>query len=434
MPHTLARSSTARQQAPAPAVVPPLGAHPPGAEPATPPLQNPGAAAFALGLAGFCCFLGVYATQPILPTLERVFGVSEAAAALTVSSATVAVALASPFSGAVAGRYGHRRVIVTSLLVLPIPMLLAATSSGIAPLVGWRFLQGLVVPGIYAVTLGYIAETWPARRIGRAMSSLIIGNVIGGFSGRLLSGLAAERWGWRASFVVLGLVTLAAAGIAVRLLPRTSRPRREPSARPRASARDILGEPRLLATFAVGFNVLFTLVAIFTYVTFHLSAPPFHLGAGVLSSLFAVYLVGALVMPFAGRWIDRVGSRTAITVSLGVAVLGGALTLSGSIWAVGLGLALSCTAAFASQAASTSYLRTAAPERARSAASGLYVSIYYLGGAAGGVAPALAWRHGGWPACVALTSLVQLATVALARHFWRPTPAGPEPAPVPVRA
>lgn len=84
------------------------------------------------------------------------------------------------------------------------------------------------------------------------------------------------------------------------------------------------------------------------------------------------------------------------------------------------GLAVTCTAAFVSQSASTTYLRAAAPERVRPVASGLYVSSYYLGGAAGGVVPALAWQLGGWPACVALVALVQLATMALARRFWRP--------------
>jgi YNFM family putative membrane transporter len=38
-----------------------------------------------------------------------------------------------------------------------------------------------------------------------------------------------------------------------------------------------LRNPRLLATFAIGFNVLFSLVGIFTYITFYLAAPPFRL-------------------------------------------------------------------------------------------------------------------------------------------------------------
>jgi predicted MFS family arabinose efflux permease len=305
-------------------------------------------------------------------------------------------------------------------------MLLAATSPGVGVLVAWRFLQGLVVPGIYAVTMAFITEEWPAHRLGRAMAALVTGNVIGGFSGRVLSGLAAERWGWRGSFVLLAFVTAIAAAVACRLLPHGDPGRPVASSAARIRLRDVLGEPRLVATFAVGFNVLFTLVATFTYVTFYLAAPPFLLGTGALSWLFTVYLVGAVVTPFAGRWIDRVGSRRAITVALGGAIAGGAFTLVHSIWAVVIGLAVGCSAVFVSQSASTAYLRTAAPEPVRSWASGFYVSMYYLGGAAGGVAPALAWRLGGWPGCVALVALVQLSTLVLARRFWLPgAPAEP---------
>lgn len=394
--------------------------------PAAPgPQGPPDSALYALGLAGFCAFLGVYATQPLLPLLERVFGISKGVAALTVSAPIIAVAVASPFAGLVLRRHRHRAVIVAALFALPVPMLLAATSPGVGVLVAWRFLQGLVVPGIYAVTMAFITEEWPAHRLGRAMAALVTGNVIGGFSGRVLSGFAAERGGWRASFVLLAVVTAIAAVVAWRLLPHGAPGRPAQSLVPRIRLRDVLGEPRLVATFAVGFNVLFTLVATFTYVTFHLAAPPFQLGTGALSWLFTVYLVGAVVTPFAGRWIDRIGSRRAISVALGGALLGGAFTLVHSVWAVVVGLAVGCTAAFVSQSASTTYLRTAAPERVRSWASGFYVSTYYLGGAAGGVAPALAWRLGGWPACVALVALVQLSTLLLARRFWLPHPSEP---------
>ncbi|BDG01885.1 MFS transporter [Anaeromyxobacter oryzae] len=392
---------------------------PPGA--GTPDDRSWAAARIGVGLAGFCAFLSVYATQPLLPLLERVFGVSKAEAALTVSAPTIAVAIAAPFAGALAARLGHRRVIVASLFALAVPTLLAATSTSVPALVAWRFAQGLVVPGAYAVAVAYIAEVWPARGLGRAMSALVTGNVIGGFTGRVLSGLAVRWGGWRASFVLLGVLTAVGAFAASRALPRARAPQRRPAASPAGLRLDLLvTEPRLLATCAVGFNVLFTLVATFTYVTFYLAGPPFRLGATALSWIFVVYLVGALVTPFAGRWIDRVGSRRAISTALGAAVVGGALTLAHAVWWIELGLAATCTAAFVSQAASTAFLRTAAPEDARSAASGLYVSCYYLGGAAGGVLPAAAWRVGGWPACVALVAAVQVATIALAWRFWRP--------------
>jgi predicted MFS family arabinose efflux permease len=388
--------------------------------------DRPAAALFALALSGFCSFLGFYASMPLLPLLERVFAVSKAEAALTVSAATFAVALASPFAGFLARRFGYRRTMVVSLVLLPLPTLLAATASGVSALIGWRFLQGLVMPGVYAVAMAYLAAEWPAPGLGRAMSALVTGNVIGGFSGRFLSGVAADHLGgWRASFVVLGVLTALAAFTAARLLPDDGHPRRAPGGvspegvRPR----DLLGEPRLLATFAVGFMVLFSLVATFTYVTFHLSAPPFGLGTSALSYLFTVYLVGAVVTPFAGRWIDRVGSRRAITVALASAVVGGGLTLAPALSVVVAGLTVVSTAVFVSQAASTTYLRTAAPTRARAAASGVYVAVYYVGGALGGVVPALAWRAGGWTGCVLLVAAVQVTTILLARRAWRATAA-----------
>jgi MFS transporter, YNFM family, putative membrane transport protein len=400
-------------------------------------LPGASAALFAVGLAGFCSFLGFYASMPLLPLLQRVFGVSKVEAGLTVSAPTIAVALASPFAGLVARRFGYRRTIVTSLLVLPIPTLLAATAPTMHALVAWRFLQGLAVPGIYAVAVAYLSTRWPANTLGRAMSALITGNVIGGFSGRFLSGIAADHLGgWRVAFVGLGVLGAAAALTAARLLPGEGASGAGHAAAPeRARPRDVLGEPRLLATFAVGFMVLFTQVATFTYVTFHLAAPPFGLGTSALSYLFTVYLVGAVVTPFAGRWIDRVGSRHAITLALAVAVAGAALTLAPWLPLVVAGLAALSTAVFVSQAASITYLRTAAPPRAQSAASGFYVSIYYVGGAMGGVVPALAWRVGGWPACVALVAAVQLATIAVARGAWRAAgvarPVGPPSPTVP---
>jgi MFS transporter, YNFM family, putative membrane transport protein len=380
------------------------------------------AALFGFALAGFCSFMGFYASMPLLPLLRRVFAVSEAEVALTVSAPTIAVALASPFAGAVARRFGSRRTIVASLVVLPIPALLSATAPTIHALVGWRFLQGLAVPGIYAVAMAYLSAHWPADTLGRAMSALITGNVIGAFTGRFLSGIAADHLGgWRVAFVLIAVLTAAGAAAAIRLLPRDGASEAGRTAAPEhARLRDVLGEPRLLATFAVGFMVLFTQVATFTYVTFHLSAPPFGLGTSALSYLFTIYLVGAVVTPFAGRWIDRAGSRRAITGVIAAAVGGAALTLAPSLPLVVAGLTVVSTAVFVSQAASITYLRTAAPPRALATASGLYVSMYYVGGAVGGVVPAAAWRFGGWTACVALIAAVQIATIAVARRAWRP--------------
>ena len=59
-----------------------------------------------------------------------------------------------------------------------------------------------------------------------------------------------------------------------------------------------------------------------------------------------------------------------------------------------------------------------AGEGARSTAVGLYVTSYYIGGSLGGLAPASIWAHAGWPGCVLLVLLVQVAAVVLTWLAW----------------
>jgi predicted MFS family arabinose efflux permease len=391
------------------------------------PSSVPRGAELALGFAGFCAFLNVYAAQPLLPLFQAAFGAPKAAAALTVSAPNLAVALAAPLVGAWAARRRLHRVMTASLLLMAVPTLLAATAGSLSALVAWRFAQGLAVPGVYAVGVAYAAAVWPPRTLGRATAALVTGNVLGGFCGRMIAGAAAELSGWRAAFVALGLLTLAGAFAVARLLPaaRPPAPAPPPSLRP-GPAEDAGTRPplrpdaALLATFAVGFSVLFTQVATFTYAVYHLAGPPFGLGAAGLSAVFAVYLVGAVITPVAGRWIGRVGARRVLALSVGAGVVGTGLLLVPWLPAVIAGLAVSCSASFVNQSAATSYLPRAAGPARRTLASGVYISSYYLGGAAGGVVPAAAWAAAGWPGCVGLVAIAQVVTLALALRAWAP--------------
>ena len=189
--------------------------------------------------------------------------------------------------------------------------------------------------------------------------------------------------------------------------------------------------PRPVATFAVGFNVLFSLVAVFTWITFHLAAPPFSLSTAALSSLFFVYLVGLLVTPAAGYLITRTGLRAGIAAAMLLSMLGVIVTLAPSLPIVILGLAMVCSGVFIAQTASQSFLRIATPPESRVTGAGLYMSCYYLGGTAAGVVPAIFWSIGKWPACAAFILCAQSIALAIALFSWRgakPTQSIPESA------
>jgi len=109
-----------------------------------------------VAFAGFCAFLGLYVTQPMLPLLEQVFKVGKSAVSLTLTASTLGVAIAAPLIGSVADRLGRKRVIVWSAGLLTVATLLDATATGLPSLVLWRFFQGLFTPGVFAVTIAYV--------------------------------------------------------------------------------------------------------------------------------------------------------------------------------------------------------------------------------------------------------------------------------------
>jgi len=371
-------------------------------------------------LAGLCTFLNVYSTQPLLPLLRQVFHASELEVSLTVSATILATALTAPFIGMVAERRGRKKVIVPALFLLTIPTALAATSASLGALIFWRFAQGLFVPGVIAVMLAYINEEWAGRGVGRAMSAYVTGTVIGGFLGRFMSGIIATHWHWRASFLVLAVLNLAGA-VAVRAwLPLAKNfVRVENLQQVLDHAKQHLRNPRLLANFGMGAAALFALVGCFTYANFYLAAPPFRLNSAQLGSIFFVYLLGVVITPQSGRFLDRFGFGHTTTVYCAMMIGGLLLTLVESLPVVIVGLAIFSSGVFVAQAAGT--VQTGAiAGRARSSAAGLYVAFYYLGGSVGATLTDFFWRWKKWPGCVALLGGVSLLSLWLARISSRP--------------
>jgi predicted MFS family arabinose efflux permease len=384
------------------------------------PLETSRTAALcALFIAGFATFINLYATQPLLPDFRRIFSASELMVSLTVSAPVLAVMLVAPLVGLIADAVGRKKVIVTAILGLAVPTALTATAANLYQLIIWRFLQGLFVPGIIAVAMAYISEESPRHSVGSTMAIYVTGTVVGGFSGRFVTGMVAHHWGWRAAFVVLGALTLVGALATWRILPRARK------FVPQNSAAALLGSllshlrnPQLLATYAVGSSVLFSMVAAFTYVNFYLADKPFYLGPAALAMIFAVYLIGAAVTPAAGRILDRVGYRSALMVATGIIASGMLLTLVRYVPVIIAGLAVAATGVFICQAAASSNVGKAAGI-AGSSATGLYVAFYYLGGFGGSILPGFFWEQTGWSGCVAIIICIQMLAALIAYRFWK---------------
>lgn len=362
-------------------------------------------------LCGCAAFLPLYATQGILAELARLFAVDIARASWSLTITTLAVALTAPWVGHLARRWAPATLISVAALLLATPVLLMATVGSFNELLVWRAVQGMLIPVIFACSVALIGERWQGARVSEVTSLYVAGTILGGFAGRFVVALVTQYWGWREAFEVLAVLVLAM-GLGIRLLLVST-----PVAVPVASVRARFGWP-LWSACGVGFCVLFSQVATFTYVGLHLGQAPFALGPAALGSIYAVFLLALVVTPIAGRLAKARPPLHLLMVAGATGAVGVGLTLVPTVWVIVPGLALSSTGVFLAQAAANTFIATRAGHN-KAGAIGRYLTCYYLGGSAGALVPAVVWQQWGWSGCVVLILAVQGVFMLVGRAGWR---------------
>lgn len=377
---------------------------------------------YAVALAGMSAFFNLYAPQAVLPLLSWEFGVTAADTSLIMTASTLSVALTASFTGAVADVLGRKRVISAAVIALIAPTAMVGFSESLDAIILWRFVQGLFLPPVFAVTVAYIGDEWPAVEATGVTGLYVSASATGGFLGRFLTGLLADSIGWRGAFHVEAALTAFCAIVIILLLPHEKKFVRATNLL--SSIRQMfrhLRNPRLLAIYAVGFGVLFNFIATFTFVNFRLAGPPFHLSATFLGSIFVVYLFGTLAAPLTGRAVQRFGRRYFVLMTIATWIGGILLTLASSLPLILAGLAIAAACGMICQASSTSYV-TATAREGMSSAVGLYVTCFYVGGSVGAFLPGLAWTFGGWPGTVAMVTTMLLMMGAIVAIAWSTKP------------
>ncbi|MGW0550862.1 MFS transporter [Streptomyces altiplanensis] len=358
---------------------------------------------FALFAAGMAAFALLYSTQALLPLISADFGVSASAASWTVSAATGALALFVLPLSALSERFGRSRMMTVSLAVAVVVGVLVPFAPSLEWLVALRAVQGAALAGLPASAMAYLAEEVRPKALVAAIGLFVAGNSIGGMSGRIVTGWAAQLWGWRAALAAVGLLAVVCAVVFRLMLPK-ARHFTPGSLRPGALAKTVRGhlaDPLLLRLYAIGALFMTVFGAVYTVIGYRLAEAPFSLPQGVIGSVFLVYLVGTVSSAAAGKLVARMGRRGALYLAVSTTTAGLLLSVADALGAVLAGLVLITAGFFAGHAvASSSVSRTAKTGRAQ--ASALYQSAYYLGSSAGGTLGAVAFHAGGWAGTVLL--------------------------------
>jgi len=370
-----------------------------------------------IGLTAFLTVVDLFATQAILPSLTRHYGVTPSAMGFAVNATTMGMAIASLVVGFLSPHIDRRRGILASLMLLAIPTALLATAPGLTTFTILRIMQGLCMASAFALTLAYLGEQCSAMDAGGAFAAYIAGNVASNLVGRLMSAAVADTFGLASNFYFFAALNLAGAALVyftIRRVPpmQTAQAMRLPFEAMTAHWR----EPRLRAAFIIGFCILFAFIGTFTFVNFVLVRPPLALGMMDIGLVYFVFAPSVITTLLAGKAVKRFGARSSIRAALGVAAAGLPLMLLPNLPAVLAGMVLVGIGTFFAQACATGFVGQAAQD-ARGIASGSYLASYFLGGLTGSAALGRLFDQFGWPACLAGIAASLLAACLLSARL-----------------
>jgi YNFM family putative membrane transporter len=376
----------------------------------------------AVAAAGISSFALLYAPQPVLPQLAAQYHLDPGGAALAVSVATGALAIAVLPIAALSEVIGRRPVILTSVIASVVFGLLLPLMPTYPALLVLRALQGVAIAGFPGVAAAYLAERLGRAGVAAAVGAMIAGNTIGGMLGRLASGFTAGPLGWRgALFVVAGVGAICSA-ITVVTLPPGTRPRGDAQLRTVAKGLvTALSKRVLLAQYAVALLAMGSFVALYNAAGFRLTGAPLDLSPAIASLVFLAYATGSVSSAAAGRLVARVGRRRALIGALLLTAVGAALTLPDALPLVIAGFLVLTCAFFAAHAVANGWAAADAPENARGQVGGMYTATYYLGSSVGGAAGAWVYGHAGWPWLIALVTVWLLLAAAAVGAWTAPT-------------
>jgi predicted MFS family arabinose efflux permease len=262
---------------------------------------------FAIGTEGFMI-------AALLPTIAADLRVSVAEAGLLVSIFALAYATSSPLLTALSGRVERRQLLLGSMLLFAMFNITAALAHGFLALAAARvllaFAAGIYTPNANAVAGAVVA----AEQRGRAIAIVNGGLTAAIALGVPLGALVGERFGWRMTFVGVGVLsTIAAVGLARGLQRGVGGSMVTASLGDRVRA---VRNPRVARTLAVTALWATGSYAVYTYVAPLLyGATPLR-GSQIGLALFTWGTAAGVGLFVSGNATDRFGTKVVLRGSL----------------------------------------------------------------------------------------------------------------------
>ncbi|MEL5956917.1 MFS transporter [Streptomyces sp. CLV115] len=352
-----------------------------------------------MALAAALSCAGNYFAQPLLDVIESNLHIGVTAAGLIVTAAQAGYALGLILLVPL-GDVMDRRRLAVGLFALTAFFLLATAAAPTGPLlIAGTLLTALTSVGAQVVVPFAAALAAPAER-GRIVGVVMSGVLLGGLFGRLAAGALSEFGGWRTVYWVNALLMAVMAVLLHKRLPRL--PRTGDAALSytgllRSTLALLREEPVLRRRAAIGAFSMASYSVQLTALTFLLTRSPFGWNAAAIGLFGLVGVIGVVGMNIGARLSDRgrvqavSGTAAALLTLAWLPLLAGERSL---LWLT-VGVILLNIAQQAGLNSSQNVIYALRPE-ARNRINSAFMTLFFMGGAAGAALASVVWSRAGW--------------------------------------
>lgn len=369
-------------------------------------------------LSTFCGIIvaNLYYAQPLVRMISADIGIASGTAGFIVTLTQLGYAAGLLFLVPLSDLFENIKLVSIILLIAVLGLLTAAFSTN-----AYIFLFAAFIIGVGAVAtqilVPYSSFLFPPEIRGQMVGKVMSGVLLGIMLARPISSIVADFWGWRSIFTISAVVT----GSLILLLGRFF-PIRKPQSEEsypimikslwyHICHTTILRRRALYQACLFGsFSLFWTVVPMWLTQHYHFTQ------RGV--AIFAlVGVTGAIAAPIAGRLADLGWSKVITGLAFVIASLSYASTLLFEnnqtislvilmITAILLDMCVSGNLVLGQQAIYT------LGDKIRGRVNGVFMAVFFLGGAIGSSVGGWAYATGGWKAAVAIGFTLPLLAFA----------------------
>lgn len=168
--------------------------------------RTAGLALLALAVGGFTIGTTEFATMGLLPDIATAFDASIPLTGHAITAYAVGVVVGAPLLTVLAARVSRKKLLVGLMLAYTLGNVLSAAAPSLEWLIAGRFFAGLPHGAFFGVGAAVGAAVAGPGRRGHAVAMMMTGLTVANVVGVPLSTYAGQVLGWRAAFVLIGVL------------------------------------------------------------------------------------------------------------------------------------------------------------------------------------------------------------------------------------